>query len=212
VIYLYSVLQRGALGKRNTDETACRAWEEIMIYVFLADGFEEIEALTPVDMLRRAGGEVTTVGVGGKNIRGAHGITVTADITDDEASKILEGGETPEMVVLPGGMPGADNLNASAVVDSFIRSACNSGAFVGAICAAPYILGDRGILKGKRAVCYPGFENHLTGAAVSDAGAVRDGNIITGRAMGAALPFSLELVEAMFGRAKRDVLAKGVLA
>lgn len=184
-----------------------------MIYVFLADGFEEIEALTPVDMLRRAGGIVCTVGVGGeKNIRGAHGITVTADITDDEAAERLSGGEIPEMVVLPGGLPGADNLNASPIVDSFIHTAHGAGAFVAAICAAPYILGDRGLLSGRRAVCYPGFEDHLHGAEVVDQGVVRDGNIITARAMGAALPFALELVETMFGKEKRDELAKGVLA
>lgn len=184
-----------------------------MIYVFLADGFEEIEALTPVDMLRRAGGSVCTVGVGGeKNIRGAHGITVTADITDDEAAERLSGGEIPEMVVLPGGLPGADNLNASTTVLMYTCAAYNAGGIVAAICAAPYILGECDLLRGRRAVCYPGFEDHLHGAEVVDQGVVRDGNIITARAMGAALPFALELVETMFGKEKRDELAKGVLA
>lgn len=184
-----------------------------MIYIFLAEGFEEIEALTPVDMLRRAGADVVTVGVGGgKNIRGAHGITVTADITEDEAAKRLAGGEVPEMVVLPGGLPGADNLNASTTVLMYTCAAYNAGKTVAAICAAPYILGECDLLRGRRAVCYPGFEDHLHGAEVVDEDVVRDGNIITGRAMGAALPFALELVDDMFGREKRDALAKGVFA
>lgn len=182
------------------------------VYLFLADGFEEIEALTPVDLLRRAGVPVTTVGVTGKTVVGAHGISVVADVTDGEARQMLEGGEAPAMVILPGGMPGAKNLDESSLVDSFIEAALREDAYLAAICAAPMILGKRGLLKGKKAVCYPGFEEYLTGATVLDTPAVRDGKIITGRAMGAATAFALLLVSAMVGEEQACELSKGVLA
>ena len=131
-----------------------------MIYVFLADGFEEAEALVTVDILRRAGKKVTCVGVDKKEIVGAHGIKVTADIKTGEFAPVeFEG------VVLPGGMPGTKNLMANATVCSAAKSAYKKGKLVGAICAAPAVLGNLGILKGKAATCYPGFEDRLTGAA-----------------------------------------------
>ena len=165
-----------------------------MIYMFLADGFEEIEALCPLDILRRAGLEVTTVGVGGKDmIRGAHGITVQADIPD-----IMYRDSSPDMVILPGGMPGSSNLDESRIVDSALRAAHRQGKYLAAICAAPMVLGKRGYLEGKRAVCFPGFEEFLNGAIVDpDSSLVRDGNIITAKGMGVAFDFGLELVRCM---------------
>ena len=162
-----------------------------MIYMFLADGFEEVEALCPLDILRRAGLEVTTVGVGGKDmIRGAHGIVVHADIPD-----IMYRDSAPEMVILPGGMPGSSNLDESRIVDSALRAANRHGSFISAICAAPMVLGKRGYLQGKHAVCFPGFEEFLTGAHMeSEKTVVRDGSIITAKGMGAAFDFGLELV------------------
>ncbi len=162
-----------------------------MIYMFLADGFEEVEALCPLDILRRASLEVTTVGVGGKDmIRGSHGITVQADIPD-----IMYRDASPDMIILPGGMPGSSNLDASRIVDSALRAASRKGGFLAAICAAPLVLGKRGYLEGKRAVCFPGFEKDLLGAEVDpEAVVVRDGNIITAKGMGAAFDFGLELL------------------
>lgn len=182
-----------------------------MVYVFLADGFEEIEALTPVDLLRRAGAEVVTVGVTGKTVTGSHNIAVTADITADQALAELDRA-TPEMIVLPGGLPGADNLNASDCVDAFIRKCNESGAIIAAICAAPYILGVRGILKGRMATCFPGFEDRLIGAQHFDCDVIRDHNIITGRAMGAATEFALELVAALYGDDASEEMKGKILA
>ena len=165
-----------------------------MIYMFLADGFEEVEALCPLDILRRAGLEVTTVGVGGKDmIRGAHGIVVQADIVD-----IMYRDSSPDMIILPGGMPGSSNLDNSKTVDAALRAGARNGAFLCAICAAPLVLGKRGLLEGKNAVCFPGFEEYLVGATVSETETVvRDGNIITAKGMGVAFEFGLELVKAL---------------
>lgn len=162
-----------------------------MIYMFLADGFEEIEALCPLDILRRAGLEVTTVGVGNKDvIVGTHGIVVHADIPD-----VMYRDSNPDMIILPGGMPGASNLDNSRVADCALRAAERHGSPMAAICAAPMVLGKRGLLRGKRAVCFPGFEQFLDGAEISDTDTVvRDGNIITAKGMGAAFDFGLELV------------------
>lgn len=164
-----------------------------MVFLFLANGLEEIEALTPVDVLRRAGMEVVTVGIGGKTICGTHGIPITADTDDAHLPSLL-----PEMVILPGGMPGAAHLDASPVVNTVLARASESGAFLAAICAAPMVLGHRGYLRGKRATCYPGFEDHLTGAQlVKGPCVVRDGKVITATGMGLALEFALTLVSAL---------------
>lgn len=167
-----------------------------MVYLFLAEGFEEIEALTPVDLLRRASISVTTVGVGGKIIRGAHGISVTADISDKELPKNLP---DLEMIVLPGGMPGTKNLDACPAVETALSLAVEKNSYIAAICAAPMILGKRGLLNGKHAVCYPGFEADLTGAVVSTEGIAEDGRIITAKAAGYAVDFSLALIRALKG-------------
>ena len=162
-----------------------------MIYMFLADGFEEVEALCPLDILHRAGLEVTTVGVGGNDvIRGAHGIIVHADIPD-----VMYRDSSPDMLILPGGMPGSKNLDESRTVDAALRAANRKGAYLAAICAAPMVLGKRGLLNGKNAVCFPGFEEYLTDALVdTENTVVRDGNVITAKGMGAAFDFGLELV------------------
>ena len=177
-----------------------------MVVLFLADGFEEIEALLPLDLLRRAGVQTVTVGLGGREIRGAHGITVLAD-TD----RVPEG--DADMVILPGGMPGAANLDASGMVADTLARASARGAHLAAICAAPMVLGHKGYLVGKRAVCFPGFENELTGAEVqTDKGVVRDGNVITAKGMGVALEFGLTLVAALKDEQTARALRMAVMA
>ncbi len=185
-----------------------------MVYVFLADGFEEIEALTPVDLLRRAGAEVVTVGVTGRTVTGSHGIPVIADASMDEALALLRTKGAPEMIVLPGGMPGATNLDASAGVDAFISAAKEADAYLTAICAAPMVLGKRGLLAGKNAICYPGFEKYLTGAKVAAEGVtvVTDGKVITGKAMGVATEFALALVFALKGESAAAKLRASIFA
>ena len=180
-----------------------------MIYMFLADGFEEVEALCPLDILRRAGLEVTTVGVGGKDmIKGAHGITVQADIPD-----VMYRDSAPDMIILPGGMPGSTNLDESKAVDAALRAAARKGAFLCAICAAPLVLGKRGYLEGKRAVCYPGFEEYLNGASVETVETVvRDGSVITAKGMGVAFDFGLELVRVLKDGETAENIKKSVFA
>lgn len=160
-----------------------------MIYVLLADGFEEIEALTPVDMLRRAGCEVRTVGIGKKTITGAHGIPVCADLVSDEATA-----DGVRMVILPGGMPGTKHLAASAFVEETLARVSREGGYLAAICAAPTVLAKYGYLKGKRATCFPGFEKELSGAVYTDLPAVTDGKIVTAKDMTEALSFSVALL------------------
>ncbi len=177
-----------------------------MIYVFLAEGFEETEAIVPIDMLRRCGKDVATVGVTGKTVTGAHDIPVVCDITIDEAKP-----DGLEMIVLPGGMPGTKNLAANERLRKIINHCITNKIFIGAICAAPSILGSMGILNGKSAVCYPGFETALTGAKVSQEPAVRDGMIITARGAGAALEFSHELICALTDKDTADNLAGNII-
>ena len=146
-----------------------------MIIVLLAEGFEEIEALTPVDMMRRAGLDVKTVGIAGKTVRGAHNISVVADATPDEIDLCA--------------------VDESEYTDKVIAAVKNNGGRLAAICAAPLVLGRRGLLEGRKATCFPGFENELKGATVVDADFVTDGNITTGRGMEYSLPFAKELVK-----------------
>ena len=161
-----------------------------MVLVFLANGFEEIEALATVDILRRAELNVTTVGIGGRLIRGAHGITVVADV--EETAFSMAGVDT---IVLPGGLPGTLNLEKSDVVQSVIDYAVEHDLVIGAICAAPSILGHKGLLSGKRAICFPGYEQELVGATIADEVAVADGKFVTGKGAGSAVAFALKLVE-----------------
>lgn len=179
-----------------------------MVYMFLAEGFEEIEALCPLDLMRRANIEVKTVAVGGGDfVTGSHGISVKADMKDFEFDDAK-----PEMVILPGGLPGTTNLEASDVVSKAIDDALENDAYVCAICAAPSVLGKRGILRGKEAICYPGFEKYLEGAVISKKRVVRDGKIITGAGMGVALDFGLEIVSVFCGEEKAKELRHGVIA
>ncbi len=175
-----------------------------MVYVLLADGFEEIEALCPVDMLRRADVDCKTVSIGGKSVEGAHGVTVTADLC-------LSGIDAPpQMLVLPGGQPGTNNLNRCMGVHHLIRQTYEAGGLLAAICAAPMILGYSGYLVGKKATVYPDFEKYLIGAVKLDAQVVRDGRIITGRGMGAAVEFGAALIEAMTDRTTADKVLKSI--
>ncbi len=167
-----------------------------MVYVFLAEGFEEMEALAPIDLLRRVGVEVTTVGVGGKVIKGAHGVGFTAD-SDGEGLDFSD----VDCVVLPGGMPGTTNLDASAMVEACLMKAAEKNALITAICAAPSVLGHKGLLKGKKATCFPGFEEDLLGAVHTGNPVEQDGKIITARGAGVALDFALALVSQLKGEA-----------
>lgn len=181
-----------------------------MVYMFLANGFEEVEALSPLDLLRRAGVQVTTVGVGGGDlIVGAHGVAVQADMPDT-----MYRDAHPEMVILPGGMPGAKNLDESRTVEDALKAAYVNGGYLAAICAAPMVLGKRGYLEGKAATCYPGFEETLKGATLPEDGArvVTDGRVITAAGMGVALEFGLALVCALKGNEVADEVRRAVLA
>ncbi len=166
-----------------------------MVYVFLADGFEETEAVAPIDMLRRAGVDVTTVGLKKRFAIGSHGMMIGTDIADDEV--VL--GEQVEMVILPGGMPGTLNLEKNPTVMKAIAHCAEAGKYIGAICAAPSILGHVGLLRGKRAVCFPGFEGELDGAIPGGESVCQDGKMITARGAGVAVEFGLKLVEALKG-------------
>lgn len=177
-----------------------------MVYVFLADGFEEIEALAPVDILRRAGLQVRTVGVGGREIAGAHGIRITADMAQQDVDLVAQ---PAEMVVLPGGMPGAKNLEASPAVRRAVEFCVETDACLAAICAAPSILGHWGVLKGHTATCYPGFESEL-GCRLGDAPVVQSGRITTARGAGVAVDFGLQLVSVLCGPEKSEEVRKSI--
>ncbi len=179
-----------------------------MIYVFLADGFEETEAIAPIDMLRRAKLTVKTVGVGTKTPTSSHGIQVTADITTEEAQLDSE----LQLIVLPGGMPGTLNLKASDTVQKSIAFCVENKIPVGAICAAPSILGDLGLLDGREAVCFPGFEKNLHGAKVQNKLCVTDGQFTTACGAGAALVFGLELVKVLCGAEKSEEIRRAIVA
>ena len=166
-----------------------------MIYVFLAPGFEEIEALAVVDVLRRAELDVLTVGVGEDFVIGSHQIPVACDIP--EKSLVLD--DKVQAIVFPGGMPGTLNLEKSPLVQKAIDWAIENNKLVCAICAAPSILGHKGLLNGKEATAFPGFEEELVGATISEKYVVRDGNIITARGMGSAIEFGLQIAEILAG-------------
>lgn len=160
-----------------------------MYYLFLADGFEEIEALSPLDILRRANIDIKTVGINKKEIIGAHNIPVRADIINSELDFYdIEG------IILPGGMPGTVNLEADTQVQKALERCYNNNLLIAAICAAPSILGHKGYLKGKNAICFPGFENDLIDAKISEHSVVKDGNIITAKGAGVALEFGYEIL------------------
>ena len=169
-----------------------------MVYVMLADGFEEVEAIEPIDILRRGGVEVQTVGVKGKVVTGAHGIPVTADIEIGEVDA-----ESMDLLMLPGGA-GHEILDASNAVHALISYAVAHGIYISAICASPSILGKKLILEGKKATCFPGYEKYLYGADITGEKAVVDGKIITGKGAGAAADFGFAMLEILKGKETAD--------
>lgn len=177
------------------------------VYVFLADGFEEIEGLTVVDILRRAAVETETVSVmGRREVRGSHHITVTADCLFEEADQ-----ESARMLVLPGGMPGTLNLKEHEGLRKLLLAFNEKRKRIAAICAAPGILGELGMLDGRMACAYPSFEDRLTGARVVKEPAVTDGHITTGRGMGTAIPFALELTALLAGKEKAEEIRQSIV-
>ncbi|MDO5541325.1 MAG: DJ-1/PfpI family protein [Eubacteriales bacterium] len=177
------------------------------VYVFFADGFEEIEGLTVVDMMRRAGADTVMVSVSGnKTVCGAHKIRIEAD-------ELFENGDfsDADMLVLPGGMPGTLHLLEHRGLAEVLEKADESKTGIAAICAAPRVLGSLGLLKGREAVCYPGVEEHLTGADVCTDNVVTDGHITTSRGLGTAIDFSLELISRLFGPEKAAQMAKSIV-
>lgn len=165
-----------------------------MVYVLLGNGFEEVEAITAIDYLRRAKIGVATVGISGKEITGGHGICVIADIEIGEMDLT-----DLDMIVLPGGLGGVAAISGCEQAKQAIRFAWKNGKFVAAICAAPTILGEMGLLEGKEATCYPGCEDKLDGAIYKEAAALVDGNLITGASAGCAEQFAYFLIEALKG-------------
>ncbi len=171
-----------------------------MVYVLLGAGFEEMEAVAPVDIMRRAGIDVKYAGIGGDMITGGNGITLRADVRVEDIDL-----EKIEMIVLPGGLGGVNSIGASVAAVSAVRYAAANGRFIAAICAAPALLGKLGLLEGVRAVCYPGMEEEMTGAqSAGSVKAFRDGRFITGQAPGAAIEFGLKLVEVLLGEAASE--------
>lgn len=177
------------------------------VCVFFATGFEEIEALTVVDILRRARVDVDMVSITGeKKVTGSHKITVEMDKLFEE----VDFGQA-DMIVLPGGMPGTTNLEAFEPLMKQVEAFYTDGKYVAAICAAPSIFGHRGMLKGKAACSNPGFESHLEGADVKDAPAVVSGNVITSRGMGTAIPFGLAILEQLEGKEAVSVMKEKIV-
>ncbi len=177
------------------------------VAVLLADGFEEIEGLTVVDILRRASIYVDTVSITEDYmVHGAHGINVqTEDLFHEVDFTEFD------MIVLPGGMPGTTNLDMHAGVKRVARDFAENGKYVAAICAAPSILGGLGLLKGKRAACYPSVEDKLSGAVIMKTPVVLDGNMITSRGMGTAIDFALKLTEVLTDKAKAEEIAASII-
>lgn len=174
--------------------------------IFLAEGFEESEALTPYDILKRGGVNVALVSVTGqKSVTSSHGVTI-------EAQELIEDyKEDADLLMLPGGMPGSVNLSNHEVLCDHLVKAANEGKIVSAICAAPFVLGQLGLLEGKNATVYPGFEDKLTGAKATGERVVRDGNIVTGIGPGASLEFGLALLESLTDAAKVSEIKKQMI-
>lgn len=178
-----------------------------MVYILLGTGFEETEAIAPLDLLRRAGVSVMTVGLNGKVIYGGHSIGVETDISAGEMDLT-----DMDMIVLPGGLGGVASIRASREAMDAIRFAWENSKFVAAICAGPTVLADLGITSGKQATCYPGCEDGMKDAImVADAPCVRDGKLITGTSAGCAVPFGLMLVEALKGKDTAERIAQQIV-
>ena len=178
-----------------------------MVYILLGTGFEEIEAIAPVDLLRRAGIDVQTVGITGKTVEGSHGIPVTADITLDEMDL-----SAAEMLVLPGGLRGVASARSCPAALNALRFAWEHDKYVAAICAGPTVLADLGIPDGRKATCYPGCESGMGNAhIVADAACVQDGKLITGTSAGCAIPFALALIAALKGEQAAKTVADQIV-
>ena len=177
-----------------------------MVYMFLGTGFEETEAIAPLDLLRRAGVEVTTVGLNGKIIRGGHGIGVEADIEIGQLDL-----NDLEMVILPGGLGGVASIRGCQAAMDAVRFAWENGKYTAAICAGPTVLADLGIVDGKKATCYPGCEGQMGSANMVQAAAVTDGKLITGTSAGCAVPFGLALITALKGQEEADRIAQQIV-
>ena len=177
------------------------------IGIFMADGCEEIEGLTVVDIVRRAGLDIETISINGKkNVTSSHKVTFETDTTKEEADY-----DSYDAIVLPGGMPGTLNLGADETVTRVVREFAAAGKLVAAICAAPSVLGQEGVLKGMRATCHPGFEEKLIGAEWLEQPVVRDDNIITSRGMGTAIPFALAIVCYLLGQEAVQKVCAGLV-
>ena len=177
------------------------------IGIFMADGCEEIEGLTVVDIVRRAGLDIETISINGKkSVTSSHKVTFETDTTKEEADY-----DSYDAIVLPVGMPGTLNLGADTTVTKTIKEFASKGNLVAAICAAPSVLGENHILEGKRATCHPGFEEKLLGAEWSKQPVVVDGNVITSRGMGTAIAFGLEIVRYFTDDAKVDHIRQGLV-
>ena len=178
-----------------------------MVYVLLGTGFEEVEAIAPVDLMRRAGIEVQTVGITGKTVTGSHKIPVEADILPENMDL-----ESMDMIVLPGGLGGVASARASQAALDALRWGWEHDRFVAAICAGPTVLADLGIPDGKKATCFPGCEEQMGKAdMVPGVAALRDGKLITGTSAGCAIPFALELIKALKGSEAADKVAKQIV-
>lgn len=178
-----------------------------MVYVLLGTGFEEVEAIAPVDLMRRAGIEVQTVGITGKTVTGSHKIPVEADVLPENMDL-----ESMDMIVLPGGLGGVASARASQAALDALRWGWEHDRFVAAICAGPTVLADLGIPDGKKATCFPGCEGQMGKAdMVPGAAALRDGKLITGTSAGCAIPFALELIKALKGSEAADKVAKQIV-
>ncbi len=177
-----------------------------MLYMFFANGFEEVEAIAALDVIRRAGIEIMSVGVGAEVITGSHNISVICDTTTDK----IEFDNNISGIILPGGMPGTTNLMNCKAVDRFIDLCHEKKKLICAICAAPMILGRKGLLEGVEAVCFPGFENELKGALISEKYVCISNGIITAKGMGSAVNFGLEIVAELLGRDVSDKLRESL--
>ncbi len=178
-----------------------------MVYMLLGTGFEETEAITPLDLLRRAGVDVLTVGVSGKTVYGGHGIGIEADMTLAEMDLTRL-----EMIILPGGLGGVASVRASKEAMAALQFAWENDKFVAAICAGPTVLADLGITDGKKATCYPGCESGMGSAIMQEnAPCVRDGKLITGTSAGCAIPFGLALIAAFKGQQAADTVAEQIV-
>ena len=177
-----------------------------MVYMLLGTGFEETEAIAPLDLLRRAGVEVQTVGLNGLVIRGSHGICVEADMEIRDVDF-----KNAEMIILPGGLGGVASIRACKEAMDAIRYVYEQGKYTAAICAGPTVLADLGITDGKNATCYPGCEEQMGSANMVHAAAVTDGKLITGTSAGCAIPFGLALIAALKGQEEADRIAKQIV-